>query len=99
MTSVRFSLEAKLDVREAQEWYAAKKRGLDLEFREELDRTIDRIRAFPESYPVIYRDVRRANLRRFPYGIFYHRRNSGWFVLAVLHHARHPRRWQRRRER
>ena len=97
MTEVRFSLEAKRDVREAKEWYAARKPLLDLEFRDELDQLTGRIRAFPKSYPIVYKDVRRANLRRFPYAVFYHRRGSDWFVLAVVHHARHPRHWQRRR--
>lgn len=97
MTRIRLSAEAKRDVREARDWYADQKSGLDLEFRDELDRTISRIRAFPESSPVVYRDVRRANLPRFPYGVFYHRRSDGWFILAVIHHARHPRHWRQRR--
>ncbi len=97
MTKVRLGAEAKQDVREAKEWYAERKPGLDLEFRDELDRTIGRIQAFAESYAIVHKDVRRASLRRFPYAVFYHRRESGWFVLAVVHHARHPRSWQRRR--
>ncbi len=97
MTRIRLSVAAKRDVREAQEWYAQQKPDLDLEFRDELERTLDHIRAFPESYPVVHRDVRRANLHRFPYSVFYHRREKGLFVLAVMHHARHPRHWQRRR--
>ncbi len=97
MIRIRLSSAAKEDVREAKEWYAERKLGLDLEFRSELDRTLDRIRAFPESYPVIYKDLRRANLRRFPYGVFYHRRPNDYLVVAIIHHARHPRHWQRRR--
>ncbi len=97
MTTIRFSAAAKQDTREAKNWYAEQRQGLDLEFRAALDRTIDRIEAFPESYAVVYKDVRRANLHRFPYAVFYHRRESGWFVLGVVHHARHPRLWQRRR--
>ncbi len=97
MTTIRLSSAARWDVREAKDWYAERKPDLDLEFRDELDHTLDRIRAFPESYPVVYKDLRRANLRRFPYGVFYHRRKSDWLVVAVIHHARHPRRWQRRR--
>jgi plasmid stabilization system protein ParE len=97
MTRILLGAAAKADVREAKTWYAARKPNLDLDFRDELDHTLDRIRAFPESYPVVYKDVRRANLRRFPYAVFYHRRQSGLFVLAVIHHARHPRHWQQRR--
>jgi len=93
---IRLGSEAKRDVCEAQDWYARQEPGLDLEFRDELDSTLRRIREFPESYPVVHKDVRRADLRRFPYGVFYHRRESGWFVLGVIHHARHPRHWRGR---
>ncbi|MCP4663962.1 MAG: type II toxin-antitoxin system RelE/ParE family toxin [bacterium] len=97
MTRIRLSVAAKRDVREVQEWYATQKPDLDLEFRDELERTLGHIRAFPESCAVVYKDVRRANLHRFPYGVFYHRRKNDLFVLAIMHHARHPRHWQRRR--
>lgn len=97
MTTIRLSSAAKRDVREAKDWYAERQPDLDLLFRDELDQALDRIRAFPESYPVVYKELRRANLRRFPYAIFYRRRESDWLVVAVIHHARHPRHWQRRR--
>ncbi len=96
MTFIRLGSAAKSDVREAKAWYARQRPGLDLEFRDELDATLARIRAFPESYAGVYKDVRRAGLRRFPYGVFYRRREGGIFILAVIHHARHPRHWKSR---
>ena len=44
-------------------------------------------------YPVIYRDVRRARVRRFRYAIFYVLEPDAVAVLAVLHEARSPDRW------
>jgi hypothetical protein len=40
--------------------------------------------------------LRRANLHKFPYGIFYVQRKDHLFVLGVVHHARDPRVWKRR---
>jgi len=37
--------------------------------------------------------VRRTLLPRFPYGVFYTVKNDLVYVLAVIHHARQPRRW------
>jgi plasmid stabilization system protein ParE len=67
-----------------------------LDFREELRTVLELIRSHPSGFPILRKDIRRANLRRFPYGVFYRLRQDGLFVLAVVHHARHPRHWQRR---
>ena len=96
MIRARLSSVAERDVLEAQEWYAGKTPGLDLSFRDELDRLLIQIRTYPEAYPVVHENIRRANLRHFPYGVFYVRRKDHVFVLGVVHHARHPRRWKRR---
>jgi len=93
---IRLSSAASEDVREAQAWYAGQATGLDLEFRRELDRVLERIRTYPAGFPQIHRSIRRANLRRFPYGVFYVRRDDHLFVLAVAHHARSPSHWKRR---
>jgi len=93
---VRLSKAASQDVRDAQAWYAGQSTGLDLDFRKELDRILERIRAFPAAFPEIRRPVRRANLRRFPYGVFYIQRRDHLFVLAVIHHAQSPSSWMSR---
>lgn len=93
---LRIGDAAEQDMREAQAWYAAQRPGLDRELRDELDRTLELIQRAPEAFPVIYKRLRRANLARFPYGLFYEIRPDYLFVRAVVHHARHPRLWKRR---
>jgi len=92
----RLSSAAERDVLKVQEWYARRSQGLDLSFRDELDQALIHIRTHPEGFPVVYGDIRRANLRRFPFGVFYVRRRDHIFVLGVVHHARHPNLWKRR---
>ena len=96
MIRARLSSVAERDVLEAQEWYVHQKPGLDLSFRDDLDRLLIQIRTYPESYPVVHKKIRRANLRVFPFGVFYVRRKDDVFVVGVVHHSRHPRRWKRR---
>jgi plasmid stabilization system protein ParE len=50
----------------------------------------------PESSPIVYRDIRRAVVSRFPYLVFYLASPERVMVLAVLHHARNPAVWPRR---
>jgi toxin ParE1/3/4 len=94
---LRLSSAAHRDVVEAQAWYAGQAPDLELAFLQDLDRTLDRIRAFPAGHPVVHRTIRRANLHRFPYGVFYVKRRDHLLVLSVVHHARSPAQWQRRR--
>ena len=96
MIRLRLSSAAHRDVSEAQAWYAGQKPGLDLSFREDLDRVLVRIREFPAGFPLVYKAIRRANLRQFPYSVFYVQRRDHLFVLGVVHHARSPRHWMRR---
>lgn len=96
MTRLRLSSAAQRDLLEAQAWYSEQGVGLDLSFREDLDRLLDRIRAFPAGFPIVYKAIRRANLRQFPYSIFYVQRRDHLFVLGIVHHARSPRHWMRR---
>lgn len=49
-----------------------------------------------EEAPLVYRDVRRALLKRFPYGVFFRLRPDRIRVLAILHLSRDTSRWQRR---
>jgi toxin ParE1/3/4 len=93
---LRLSAAAHRDVSEAQTWYSGKGPGLDLSFREDLDSVLGRIQSFPAGFPIVYKAIRRANLRKFPYSIFYVQRRDHLFVLGVVHHARSPRHWMRR---
>ena len=51
---------------------------------------------YPERFPVVYRQTRRVNLRRFPYSLFYRIIDAQVIVVACMHGRRHPRRWQSR---
>jgi hypothetical protein len=49
------------------------------------------------QFPIVTTDIRRAILRRFPFGIFFIVENESATVLAVTHLHRHPASWQGRR--
>ena len=93
---VVFTPAAGAEVAEAQAWYEAQAPGLGVRFRAELEAAVQRLAANPEGFPVVLRDVRRARLRRFPYGLFYRVRPDALVVLACFHARRDPRRWQER---
>lgn len=88
--------EAKANLSEASRWYEERKPGLGAQFLAAIDAVLDKVGKNPLRYPRVYKDVRRAPVRRFPYGIFYLYDNRGISVLRVLHQARDPALWMRR---
>jgi plasmid stabilization system protein ParE len=68
---------------------SARQMGLELAF--EIDRILERISQSPEQFPHIRGHIRRALLRRFPYGIHFITETDRVVVLAVFHVKRNPR--------
>lgn len=94
--SLRFLVEAKLDVFEIEDWYRAQRAGLDLEFRSALEATLEAIQRFPDSRTLVHSHFRRALMRRFPYGVFYVIDQSEIAIVAIFHSSRDPRDIRRR---
>ena len=66
---IRPAAEAELEA--AYYWYEERREGLGHDFLLCVEEAIDRILRTPELFPVVHKQVRRALIRRFPYGIFY----------------------------
>ena len=85
------------EIDEAASWYEERQPGLREAFLESIDGTLSRLQENPLLYPVAHLDIRRAPLRRFPYGVYYLLIEEEIHVIAVVHDARHPLVWRRRR--
>ena len=62
-----FRPAAAADVEDAYRWYEAQQAGLGDEFLAAVSTVIESLGAYPERFPIVYRQTRRVNLRRFPY--------------------------------
>ena len=93
---IGFRPEAESELTEARDWYRERGLGLGDEFLRAVDSCLATIQRLPESHPVVYRDIRRALLRRFPYGIFYLIEGNVVTVLACFHAKRDPTVWKQR---
>ena len=86
--------EAEADLAAAAAWYA--RIGHERRFEQRIENTLAGIVDGPLRFPVVYEDVRRALVRRYPYAIFYVVEPDRIAVLAILHQRRDPARWPRR---
>jgi plasmid stabilization system protein ParE len=88
--------EAEAEIEDACDWYESQREGLGSEFLRVLDAAFAVIARQPELYAILYRQARRAPLRRFPYSIIYVAQRDHIDVVACFHASRAPRRWQQR---
>src|SRR5262245_50454179 len=91
-----FHPEVKEEVNEAYRWYESQRYGLGDDFLAALEAVYHHIGETPKAHQVIYKDIRRALPRRFPYGIFYRVLVDRVEVIAVQHCRRDPERWKSR---
>jgi toxin ParE1/3/4 len=90
--------QAKGDLREAFQWYEERQSGLGLSFLTSVDLTLSSIREHPLMYPRVNPEVRRASVASpYPFGIFYRIDGDTIRVIAILHNARNPEVWKRRK--
>jgi plasmid stabilization system protein ParE len=75
-------------LRDAYGWYEDQQPSLGLEFAKDFLVHYRLLVRDAHLYAVRFTDVRRLNLDRFPYGIFYAIRRPEIWILGVLHASR-----------
>jgi plasmid stabilization system protein ParE len=90
-------LEAEVDITDAATGYHKQQAGLGHEFLSEVETAIAAAVANPLRFCCLRRkpEVRRALTHRFPYRVFFVRRDDAIVVFRVLHGARHDREWKK----
>jgi len=92
---VILSPTADREFEEAAAWYE-QEAGLGETFVERVQEALDRIEQMPELHAVIYKNIRRFRVARFPYSVFYRILADRVEVIAVFHNKRNPKLWQSR---
>jgi len=88
--------EAEAEIDEAARWYDLQSPNLGADFLRSVDAALAAVIRSPLQYQRVHRDVRRARLRRFPYGLMYIVADQEIIIFACFHGRRDPRRWQDR---
>jgi plasmid stabilization system protein ParE len=85
MIALRRHPLVKSDIESAARYYDGKKPGLGDDFTDEVQHVLNIIANRPSRYSIRFKNWRRANLRRFPYAIFYQTLQGIPIIFAVLH--------------
>lgn len=93
---VDFTTEANLDIDSIFNWYEDQQSNLGFDFIFELDTVISIIKYNPKLFSEKRKNIRRALIRKFPYGVYFTIRNQSIIILMVIHQKRSPKIWQQR---
>lgn len=94
-----FLPEVDEDVQESYDWYEKQAIGLGENFLLSVDAALEIVRRGPLLSNKVYRNVRKINVKRFPYGVFYATSKNIITVIAIVHLSRHPNTWKSRKKR
>jgi plasmid stabilization system protein ParE len=86
--NLRLRPDALADIRAAIAWYEEREAGLGAAFLEPTDVLFERIAEHPAHFPIVYKEFRRALMRRFPYAVYFLVEDEAIIVFAVLHQRR-----------
>lgn len=81
---------------EAALFYEEQSQGLGVEFLDDVQRTIDRLKDNPVIGQAAVDDLRRGLLSRFPFFIIYAIESDSLLIVAVAHQRRRPEYWRDR---
>lgn len=96
MRELVFQAEAETELLESIHRYEQEKPGLGDEFLAEVRTLAARLLDYPGSGSPVFRDVRRARVRRFAYQLIYRVRPDALIIVAVMHLRRKPGYWKNR---
>lgn len=91
---LRIRAAARDDLRDARDWYSRHSSDLADRFAEEIAAVLSFVEERPLMYRAVYKGIRRAMTRRFPYAVYFVVDGERISILRILHQARHPRNWQ-----
>ena len=94
MRSVAFHPEADAEFLATARYYEGQAENLGLDFIAAVQRTYQRLAAFPESGHPFGSRLRRALVPGFPYGLIYRVESECLFIVAVAHLHRRPGYWR-----
>jgi toxin ParE1/3/4 len=81
---------AESDLHSSVEFYELQKTGLGEDFISEVETTLKRIENNPHQFYQVKRNVRKALLDKFPFGIFFYLKDDLITVFAIFHFSRNP---------
>src|SRR6185369_3672837 len=96
MTGYRFLSVSHDEMSEAAVFYETRCIGLGSNFLDDVQQTIDKLRAHPNMGVEVAGNFRSVLLHRFPFSLIYSLESDGILIISIAHHRRRPCYWRSR---
>jgi mRNA-degrading endonuclease RelE of RelBE toxin-antitoxin system len=95
---ILFHPQAEKEYLEAFDWYEKQQNGLGVRLEYFIDKQLNKIKLYPEFYPLKHLVLRECKTEVFPYLIVYkfYEERSLVYITAIFHTSRNPVRKYRR---
>lgn len=85
------------ELNDAIDYYNLEVPGLGSVFKEEIRKSINRIKEYPESWPIMVKSIHKYLLHKFPYKVLYSIETDHIYIIAIAHQHRKPNYWIERK--
>jgi len=87
-----FNIEAEHDLQDTADYYEEQQMGLGLKFTSDLDAQLELLQKNPEMFARYKEEIRKGNLKKFPYSFFYQNDMPQEVIdiLAIFAQAKNP---------
>lgn len=96
MKQVILHPEAEAEFSAAVAFYRDRSLELAVVFAGEVERALTYVRENPKATTLVRDEIRRRNVRRFPYAVLFREEADRIYVLAIAHDRRRPEYWLHR---
>ncbi|MBC8181866.1 type II toxin-antitoxin system RelE/ParE family toxin [candidate division KSB1 bacterium] len=97
MLQVEVHPEVYKELEQSRAWYENQAKRLGIEFLDEVDRAIDLIRKFPNTWSLYCEGCRRFLIHRFPFAIIFRNEKNKIRLFALMHLSRRSGYWKHRK--
>ena len=97
MKPIEFHPEATREAEHAKSYLEPERAGLGVQFADELEQALDRIKTNPERFAIERGRMRRCILTQFSYSIMFAILEDRIWVSAIAHHKRRSNYWRKRK--
>lgn len=84
---------AEVELDRAVQFYEDCRRGLGLEFAQEVYAAIARVTQYPDAWSLMSKNTRRCLVNRFPFGVVYRLKSDCVHIIAIADLRRQPGYW------
>ncbi|MGD9931298.1 MAG: type II toxin-antitoxin system RelE/ParE family toxin [Mangrovibacterium sp.] len=93
---IEISDEAEIDFDKSYRYYSDESQKVASSFYKQINLSFEILKQHPESFPIVYKNVRKFFVKKFPFVIYYQLVGSAIRVIAIFHTSRDPEIWNDR---